>query len=302
VPSSRVVHAKRFSPFVTPFWQPGEKPAGVLCCQFFEVKFSNGCMFHCDFCYLRNTFKYRNWRGGEQTLFSNTDDLKCEIREYMKFDKPYVFHTGEVADSLAAPGSEQIITWLVKQFGMQKRHTLLLLTKSNNVEFLMPLPHNSRTVCGFSVNPPEIAQRFEVGAATTEERLAAAEMVMETGYPVMVRVDPMIPIDGWERQYMELFERLNTMPLHGVVVGTLRAFPNLRNLMRPALRKLLTVRDIDGRWHIPNETRTAMYNLAFGTLKFKRMGLCKESGSRWGELIRKFGPHEFICNCHLPLS
>ena len=33
----------------TPFWKEGNKPTGVLCCQFYEAKWSNGCTRKEDF-------------------------------------------------------------------------------------------------------------------------------------------------------------------------------------------------------------------------------------------------------------
>ena len=290
---------KRKSQFVTPFWSEGKKPVGVLCCQFHEAKWSNGCMYKCDYCYLKGTFRWQKWKGGEQTIFSNTQEFFAEVEEFLKLEKPDVLHTGEVADSLAVPGSERIMGQLVERFGKQDRHTLLLLTKSNNIDELLGLRHNRMTVIGFSINPPTIARAFEKGAAPTEQRLAAARKCIKAGYKVMVRVDPMIPVKGWKRQYEALFDKLNNMDLFGVVVGTLRAFAGLKPMMCRELRDMLQIREKDRRWHLEQQLRAEMYALAFKTLKAERMGLCKESGEMWAKLGMKYGFRKFICNCHL---
>ncbi|HEV8405514.1 MAG TPA: radical SAM protein [Nitrososphaera sp.] len=296
---SGVLVRDRKSKFITPFWEKGKKPDGVLCCQFYEAKWSNGCMYDCGYCYLRGTFRWQEWNGREQTIFSNVGELFREVDEFLKQERPTVLHTGEVSDSLAVPGSEKIMAKLIEKFAQQDKHTLLLLTKSNNIKELLDLKHNRRTVIAFSINPASIARRFEKGAASTDDRLRAAKQCIKSGYKVMVRVDPMIPVKGWRQQYKGLFNQLNKLQLYGVVVGTLRAFSGLKPKMTKELSNMLEVREKDRRWHLEQELRDEMYSLAFSTLNAERMGLCKEAGRTWGLLGKKYGYRKFICNCHL---
>jgi spore photoproduct lyase len=219
-----------------------------------------------------------------------------EVEKFLAKEQPTILHTGELCDSLAAPGSEKIMSHLIRMFGQQDKHTLLLLTKSDRVEPLLHLKHNARTVIGFSINPEPIAERFELGAPSMEERLEAAERCIEVGYPVMVRVDPMIPVDGWEQLYANLFDRLNELDLKGVVVGTLRAYPGLIWRISRELRSMLTERGGDRRYHLPLNLRFSMYKLAFSTLRYEYMGVCKESSSLWVTLTRAF-KKKFLCNC-----
>lgn len=296
-PQPAVLSRPRKSNFIEEYWGEGQKPSGVLCNQFYELKWSNGCLFGCQYCYLRGTFRYSKWRGFQQTVFSNTEEMLQEVDEFLRLEKPYVLHTGEVSDSLAVPGSEAIMGKLITRFGAQDKHTLLILTKSNNVGSLLDLPHRGRTVIGFSINPRKIAERFEVGAASTDERLEAAQRCIDAGYKVMVRVDPMIPAAGWRPQYASFFSKLNEMEVHGVVVGTLRAYPGLLHTLSPPLRAMLREKDIDGRWHLKKSTRESMYEFAFSSLNFERMGVCKETGARWAGLVKRHGPKKFFCNC-----
>ena len=281
--NSTVVWKTRKSKFISPFWQGNEKPEGVLCFPFYEAKFSNGCLYACEYCYLKGTFRYTNWKGRDQTVFTNIHDLLNEVEKFMKIEKPSVLHTGEVADSLAVEGSEEVMKVLISRFAEQDRHTLLILTKSDNVSKLLNLNHMRRTVIGFSINPSIIAERYELEAAPTEKRLIAARKCIESGYKVLIRVDPMIPIKNWQYHYIKLFNELNEMNLYGVVVGTLRAFPSLKLTMSNELRILLNHRDVDGRFHLSTELRWEMYKLAFSVLKSKRLGICKESGENLGQ-------------------
>lgn len=324
-PSMQVKLRTRKSKFIDLFWKPKEKPQGVLCCQFATAKFSNGCLYGCEYCYLKNTFKYgidktaegkdangkaKPWNGEEQVVFSNVDDLYKEVKQFLDTQKtPMVLHTGEVADSLAVPGSEDIMAPLIEMFAEQKKHTLLLLTKSANVDNLLyrtgylDREEKERTVFGFSVNVNEAAELYEKGTASPVDRLDAAQKCINAAYRVMIRVDPMIPIPSWRSEYRKLFNYLNNLTyegLYGIVVGTLRAFPQLKSKLSPSLQEMLTHwTPADGRWHIDPAIRDEMYGLAFTTLKSERLGICKETGEMWASLGKKYGFRKFVCNCHL---
>jgi len=286
----------RKSRFIKPFWKPGRKPAGVVCGQFYELIWSNGCPYSCEYCYLKGTFRIQGWNGREQVIFENQEKMWREIEKFLMKAESYVLHTGELCDSLAAPGSENLMANLIERFGDQSIHTLLILTKSDNVDSLLDLEHNGRTVIGFSINPEPVAERFEIGAASPKERLGAAEKCIDAGYPVIVRVDPMIPTKGWELLYAQLFERLNQMELKGIVVGTIRAYPGLMNKISEELRSMLTTKGEDGRYHLPTDLRMQMYRSAFSQLRFDHVGICKESGAVWGALAKEF-KKKFVCNC-----
>ena len=234
------------------------------------------------------------------TIFSNQDKMFREVNDFLSDSsiKPTILHAGELTDSLASNEGIPIMSRLVERFGKQKKHTLLLLTKSANVDGILNLEHNGMTVAAFSVNPNLVADKYEKSAAIPEDRLRAAEKCIDTGYPVMIRVDPIIPVEGWKDAYLELFDRINSMKLRGVVVGTIRAFMTLYIQLSDDLKKLLTEKDVDGRRHLPIEQRNEIYDLAFSKLNTKRIGICKESGRTWGRLISKHGKRGFICNCY----
>lgn len=287
---------ERKSKFIEPFWRR-KKPAGVLCSQFYELKWANGCIHDCQYCYLLGTARGM-WRKKE-IIFTNTDALEQEVETFLKtVEKPTVLHTGEIADSLAVPGSEELMSKLISKFAKQKRHKLLLLTKSDNVDHLLNLEHERMTVVGFSVNPELIAKKYELLAPPPERRLEAAEKCIEAEYPVMMRIDPVIPISGWPEIYNELFERIKSMKLHGVVLGTLRAFPTLMRFLPSELRSMVTDKEIDRRFHIPRKLRLEIYREGFKSLKFTNMGVCKETGFLWAELKKEFPDKKFFCNCN----
>ena len=69
-----------------------------------------------------------------------------------------------------------------------------MLTKSDNVDDILDLPHNGQTIIAWSMNNTMVSQKFEIGAPSFERRLAAARKVQEAGYRVRIRLDPIVPL------------------------------------------------------------------------------------------------------------
>jgi spore photoproduct lyase len=302
---------ERRSNYIHPF--SVVKP-GILCCKGTEnaglhiLSWAAGCPFDCDYCYLQGTFhpdlSAKRWSGGSITIYEDGEkaNMMREVEEFLASPGKRILHTGELSDSLGAPGSFQRLQPVINKFAEQERHKLLLLTKSRNVDELLSMKPSRQAFIGFSVNPPKIADLFEHDTATPPERLEAARKCADAGYPVLLRVDPMIPIEGWEDIYGPFIEELNSIDAAGVAVGTIRAFPRLRSKTKFApFKPMLTDREFDGRWRLSDRLRFQMYDFALSRLHAENVGICKESGATiWGPLAARHHKH-FTCNCLLRL-
>jgi len=278
----------RKSPFIRLF---DKTPRGIVCPHFYLLAWANGCPYRCAYCYLQGTFRGRT----QPTVFTNRSSMMREVDSFLSMEKPFLLNTGELADSLAI--TDEVMISLVKRFSLQKRHKLLLVTKSANVDGLLGLEHNRQTIVSFSVNAPLVAEKYEVGAPPVERRLEAAEAVMEAGYPCRVRVDPMIPVDGWEEAYSELAERLNQLPFERVTLGTLRVYPIVKAYSKRLGRDqsvftYLEERTIDGRLRPKHELRLRMYQNMLRRLTHP-VGVCKETV----KMHRELALPEPRCNC-----
>jgi spore photoproduct lyase len=123
----------------------------------------------------------------------------------------------------------EFIPW----FGQHENGYLYMLTKSDNVDEILDLPHNGRTIVTWSMNDPLVSQKFEIGAPPFERRLQAARKVRDGGYRVRIRLDPVVPISDWETAYANTIRRIfeNVNP-ESVTIGTLRfeeGFYKMRN-------------------------------------------------------------------------
>ncbi len=241
------------------------------------------------------------WAARKTNGYTNVNDIYGKVDAWLlghRDDPSLVLHTGELSDSLALPRSTEILGPIIEKFGSQLRHKLLLLTKSNNVDRLLSLQHKGQTVVGFSVNPHSIVKEYEYETASTQERLRAAEKCIAAGYPVMLRVDPIIPVSDWREIYRNFLTEINTLPVFGIAMGTLRAFGNLYRVLPFHLQRLLTERDFDGRFRIRAKLRFEMYSLAMSIIKHPRVGICKEGGAWSSGLYAKY-KKRFFCNCRL---
>jgi spore photoproduct lyase len=73
------------------------------------------------------------------------------------------------------------------------------------------------------MNNEAVSRRFEIGAPDFERRLEAAYQVQHAGYPLRIRLDPIVPFDGWKNAYSETVKRIFQRILpERLTLGTLR--------------------------------------------------------------------------------
>ena len=192
------------------------------CPSFARLKFaSNGCFYKCDWCYLKLT--YRSQRP-YITIKAEHDKLLALTAKYLsKSTQPLMFNSGELADSLSMEHLTMFGRDFIPWFANAGHGCLFMLTKSDNVEHILNLNHGKHTVIAWSMNEPCVSRKFEIGAPAFERRLEAAEQVQQAVYPIRIRLDPIVPFDGWKEAYADtiarLFPRLNP---DKITLGTLR--------------------------------------------------------------------------------
>jgi spore photoproduct lyase len=101
------------------------------------------------------------------------------------------------------------------------------------VDQILNLPHNSHTIITWSVNNDKGSRKFEIGAPSFTSRLEAAYKVQQAGYPIRIRLDPIVPFNGWEKAYSQTIRQIfDKVTPERITVGTLRfekGFYNMRN-------------------------------------------------------------------------
>jgi len=212
-----------------------------------------------------------------------------------------ILNTGEIADSLMWEGtSEPFSKFIIPIFQEQRRHKVLFVTKSNNVKNLLEIRPPDQVIVSFSVNAPEVADRWEHKAPLVEKRIEAARSLSKAGYEVRVRIDPMVPVPGWERAYRKLTEHIfaEFVPAR-ITLGSLRGLRSTINGCKDkSWEQFLSDRSNWGK-KVDFAARHEMYHMLVQVLTqefdYKEVALCKETIAMWRAL--GMDHTKIKCNC-----
>ncbi len=217
-----------------------------ICCNVHVIKSLSNCPFECSYCFLQNYLT-------DGTL-SAVKDLKAvldEIREKLH-DQPWRFFrigNWELGDSLAIEKQTGQAAHLIRAFSTFQNAVLELKTKSADVDSILNIPHQGRTVVSWSLNPQDVIGKDEHKTASLENRLKAIQRVANAGYRVGLHFDPMIEYKGWREGYANLVQQVFAhAPLHSIAwisIGSLRFNPEMkRKLEQNFPRSKLTLSEM----------------------------------------------------------
>jgi len=276
------------------------KETDVVCPHFLELKWANGCPFSCAWCYLQGTFRFLE--RGKKPFIKDWRKIELHLTALFQHNsRKELLNAGELSDSLI--GEDQDPPASVRLAGMfkgQNNYKLLLVTKSDRVDNLLKIePEN--VIVSFSINAIPVAERWERGAPDPLRRLDAARRLYEHGYPVRLRIDPMVPVEGWKEHYKKLIEEIfRRLEPERITLGTLRG---LSTTIRHA-RDTSWVEYLDEKssWGLKPKfgIRLEMYEHIIDLLEergFLDYGLCKETVGMWKALGLDY--RKIRCNCLL---
>ena len=298
--------------FIKQFQGP-EEDSGIVCFKFWQLVHASGCPFSCAYCFLQTTTYFRFNRDALKGLvYENWEQMVEEVEDWLESPTPRMMIVGELQDGLAFENAYAAVTGkslaehLVPLFAAQRRHKLIFLTKSTLIQHAIRLAPTPQVVFSWSVNAEYAARRWEEGAPLPSRRFAAAMRMKEAGWPVRIRLDPMIPYvngdDRWQDGYLQAVERINALAPEMVTIGALRASSMglasaAKRNGRPAdLFDYLSEKDPSGfKYRVPFETQVRMYQFALDHLDRRRItpALCKEDVSVWRAVGLKFDG----CHC-----
>jgi len=295
----------RTSSFVGRF--DGKLGPSVRCCPYYKlVPLSNGCPYFCTYCYL--AFVYRNLAPFIK-ININYDSMFKQIRKALATAGGKIsFNMGEMLDSLALDHITNLTTMLVPFFDGLSRGFLMLLTKSSNIDNLLAIEPNDRTVVSWSLNNRRIIEQHELGTAGLSERIDAAGKCQQHGYRIRFRIDPGILYQDWRADYADLIEKtLTIVKPENITLGMLRLLPGHFRLATDAYgnraRKLLDHSFVRGasdrKLRYPPNQRIEFYSYLIDTIrsfdKDVSISLCRETPEIWS--IFKNCCKTGKCNC-----
>ena len=283
----------------TPF---PEKQTDVVCPHFLELKWANGCNFDCAWCYLNGTLRFRPMK--KKPYLKDTEKILKHVKAFLeKVETPSLLNSGELSDSLVYEGTADALTNdILTLFKAQSKHKLLLVTKSPNVKALLEANAQDVVVVSFSINAYPISDRWEHNTPSPKARLDAAKKLHDTGYEVRLRIDPIVPIEGYESMYCELVDEIfKRFTPERITLGSLRG---LRSTINNCHDKTWTeFLDDSSNWgkKISFEKRRDSYRVIISYLKekygYESVGICKDTIEMWDAL--DMGYKNIVCNCLL---
>ncbi len=167
---------------------------------------SSGCSAMCLYCYLVCNYN----KCAYLRLFVNREQmLERLIKHSLSSEKENTYEIGSNSDLVL----ENLITgnlqWTIENFADKGRGHITFPTKFADVEGLLNLRHEKKTIFRMSVNPQDIIKTYELGTAPLGKRIEAVNMMCEAGYPVCILIAPVIFVDNWEKQYSDLITILS---------------------------------------------------------------------------------------------
>ena len=271
----------------------------VVCPHFLELKWAYGCPFSCAWCYLKGTL--RLLPTGTKPVVKDYDRVRRHLLTFFEYaGQNEILNTGELADSLMHESNDRPFSrFIMPLFEAQDRHKVLFLTKSNRVGNLLDKTGHSKVIVSFSLNADEVSRRWEK-APPLQDRIEAAATVSEAGFETRIRIDPMVPIRGWQGHYTDLidsiFERF--IP-ERITLGSLRGLQvTINQAQDKSWVGYLTEGSNWGK-KIAQNTRCSMYSALLDHMTneydYSNIGLCKETRRAWGVL--GMDHTKIRCNC-----
>ncbi|MFX1512152.1 MAG: spore photoproduct lyase family protein [Promethearchaeota archaeon] len=279
----------------------------IICPQYLKLKWATGCPFECAWCYLQGTLRFKEIKTNPS--YKNRDEITQHIQCFIQGTaRPEILNTGELGDSLMdeeSKGKEPFSKFIIKQVKKhrsinQTRHKVLFLTRSDYIENLLQVDGQDVAICSFTVNAPEVAKRWEHKAPSVQKRLEAAKRLKDAGYEVRLRIDPMVPIVGWEKGYLDMIDLIFKYLIPDrITLGSLRGFPStVQNTKDTSWTQYLSEQS-DLGLRVPFNTRYTMYKTVIEKLRKKyiytTISLCKETLAMWTKLGMDF--RRPMCNC-----
>ena len=285
----------------------GNLGKNIRCCPYYKLTpLSNGCPYYCTYCYL--AFVYRKYSPYIKLNINYDTMLKQISKAVSKTSQRADFNMGEMLDSLALDHITGLTKKLIPFISSLPNASLMLLSKSSNIDNLLQIEPNDHTVLSWSLNTQRNIDLYEIGTASLDQRIAAAKKCRRHGHRIRFRIDPGILYDNWQDDYSALirYALLNVKP-ENITIGMLRLLPGHKKLSLEAygqkakelLSQNLPESSSDGKNRYSSNLRIEFYNLLIDNIrsldKNVSISLCRETPGVWLALKDLCTPQK--CNC-----
>lgn len=267
---------------------PGTR--GHVCCNYLTIDLYEGCPLGCSYCIMQS---YLNF--APMIINVDTSTPISELIELARQnpDTEIRVGTGEVGDSNYLDPVFRLSEEFITKLAPYDNISFEVKTKTAWIDHLLDVEPKGRAVIAFSVNPQKVVEAEDGVAASLAERLAAAKKAQDAGYRLAFHFDPIIAIDGWDKEYAAVADMLGQFDASRIAwisMGTIRYPAALRKKMadRPYLYdEFIPARD--GKFRYIQKKRIEIYSLLKDSLNKALPGapvyMCMESSSVWKKVF-----------------
>lgn len=200
------------------------------CCDYTILHTGTFCTMDCSYCILQAYF-----HPPVLQYFVGFDLLEHQLAQVFSRNKIFRIGTGEYTDSLIWEPVTLSPQFLVNTFARQCNSLLELKTKTVNVQSLLDLDHNGKTVLAWSVNTPAIIKSEEKDTAALQSRLETARRCEAKGYKLAFHFDPLVLYEGCETDYEQvihdIFSHVRPDSIVWISMGSFRFMPSLKQII-----------------------------------------------------------------------
>ena len=270
---------------------------GNACPNYWHFSPYGFCPYSCHYCYLAGTPGV--WFSPTVKIFLNLEEILAKVdRTANRLGQSTAFYLGKLQDGLALEPLSGYARTMIPFFAKHPYARMVVLTKSAGVDNLLDLGHAGRTILSWTVNAPEIVERFERNTPSVRARLEAMRRCAQAGYPVRAVVMPIIPMADWQETYRRfLLTLLESVPLSRLTLGSICSYPQALRLMELKLGKHNAISTLldrgpakseDGRLRFSRSTREEVYRCLVECIRRQRpnleVGLCLEDEAMFASL------------------
>ncbi len=200
------------------------------CCDYTILHTGTFCTMDCSYCILQAYF-----HPPVLQYFAGFRQISQALKEVFSQNRIFRVGTGEYTDSLIWEPISLSPAFLVETFARQSNCLLELKTKTINVDSLLTIEHNEKTVLSWSVNTPVVIREQERGTTSLAARLRTARQCQEKGFQLAFHFDPLVIYPGCEAEYEKVVDDIfaHVSPEHIVYIslGSFRFMPKLKPIV-----------------------------------------------------------------------
>ena len=292
------------------FRGPGApRPGGTVCQRAWELHTINGCPYMCEYC------------GSLSEVIVvglNIEELVERLDGWVEScPEQSLFKLDNATDTLCFEPEYGVTRPLIEYFAQKDgKYLLLYAGKCAQVDWMLDLDHNGKTITTFSVSPVTQARLIEKNSDSSAARIEAMRKLQQAGYIVRARFAPIVPLKNWRQEYHDMIQALFSQVDPDVLsIDTIQRMSAKTvhrsmdvSLWDPSFAEAMDMAaiEMDGKYFgpLPHEKRLEVYRFIIDEVRQvnKRIpiGLCLESYEMWQELDSELGgmrPERYMCNC-----